>query len=58
MWLMFASASSFNQDLCSWQDSFPYATAIARNIFTNSGCTYQKTPQEAQKGPFCASDCQ
>ena len=34
---MFCGATSFNQDLCDWQDTFPY---IAYNdIFTNSGCT-------------------
>ena len=54
---MFFGASSFNQDLCEWRDSFPY-TADTGNIFFNSGCTYRSTPQAAQKGPFCASDCQ
>ena len=52
---MFESTSSFNQDLCSWRDSFPYTNAF--NIFTNSNCTYRDTPQEDQKGPFCASEC-
>jgi len=54
---MFYEATSFNQDLCSWRDNFPY-TADTSDIFTNSNCTYQDTPQETQKGPFCASDCQ
>jgi len=58
MYSMFRDASSFNQDLCSWQDSFPYTEANAVNIFANTRCTYKTTPQEAQKGPFCASDCQ
>ena len=49
-------AYSFNQDLCSWQDSFPYNNA--GNIFYSAGCTYQDTPNEVQKGPFCASNCQ
>jgi len=53
---MFYNARSFNQDLCLWQDSFPY-TAYIDNIFTNSGCTYKYTPQEDERGPFCASDC-
>jgi len=52
---MFKGASSFNQDLCAWRDSFPYTAETY--IFFNSGCKYQDTPQEAQKGPFCASDC-
>jgi len=54
---MFKDATSFNQNLCSWQDSFPY-TAYIDSIFTNSNCTYQDTPDETQNGPFCASDCQ
>jgi len=53
---MFYGATSFNMDLCPWQDNFPYTNAA--DIFTNSGCTYQDTPNETQKGPFCASDCQ
>jgi len=52
---MFDSATSFSQDLCSWQDNFPYTKAD--DIFEDSGCTYQDTPQEVQQGPFCASDC-
>ena len=56
MRFMFEGASSFDQDLCSWRDSFPYN--LAPLIFEDSGCTYQDTPQEDQKGPFCASDCQ
>ena len=64
---MFYGATSFDQDLCSWRDSFPYNAAVmhiynakqaAEDIFTNSGCTYQDTPDRAQSGPFCASDCQ
>jgi len=55
---MFNGATSFNKDLCSWQDSFPYTNATnIINIFTNSGCTYQDTPNETQQGPFCSSDC-
>ena len=54
---MFEGATSFNKDLCSWQDSFPYTREVV-GIFTNSNCTYQDTPNETQKGPFCASDCQ
>ena len=53
---MFRGASLFNQDLCSWRDNFPYTNAY--NMFTDSGCTYQDTPTQAQNGPFCASDCQ
>ena len=52
---MFEGATSFNQDLCAWGDKFPYNSAL--DIFANSGCTYQDRPQENQKGPFCASDC-
>ena len=56
MGYMLYNASLFNQDLCAWRDSFPY-TAKTDNIFTDSGCTYQDTPTQTQKGPFCASDC-
>jgi len=56
---MFEGASLFNQDLCLWQDNFPYtAYTYNINIFTNTNCTYQDRPNETQKGPFCASDCQ
>ena len=55
MQYMFNGAESFNQDLCAWGDTFPYDSA--RFIFANSGCTNQDDPQEDQKGPFCASDC-
>ena len=54
---MFYNASLFNQDLCSWRYNFPY-TADTYNIFTNSSCTYRDAPTKAQKGPFCASNCQ
>ncbi|KAL3756833.1 hypothetical protein ACHAWU_001345 [Discostella pseudostelligera] len=50
---MFRGADTFNQDLCAWADIFPYSSAS--NIFTNSGCTYDDTPQLDQGGPFCAS---
>ena len=56
MWSMFGYATSFNKDLCAWRDKFPYNVAVD-NIFKDSGCTYQDTPQEDKKGPFCASDC-
>jgi len=52
---MFYNAKAFNQDLCGWQDTFPYNEAV--DIFLGSGCTYQGSPQAAQKGPFCASTC-
>ena len=52
---MFDGATSFNQDLCAWGDKFPYDTAL--DIFADSGCTFTDDPQEDQKGPFCASDC-
>jgi surface protein len=53
---MFYDASLFNNNLCAWADkTFPYTKAT--DIFTNSGCTYQSTPQIDQGGPFCASTC-
>ena len=56
---MFYGATSFNQDLCAWRDKFPYDPwdLSAAYIFEESGCTFTDTPQEDQKGPFCASDC-
>ena len=53
---MFWGATSFNQDLCAWGDKFPYDNADG--IFANSGCTNTSTPEEDQKGPFCASECE
>ena len=53
---MLDGAMSFNQDLCAWGDKFPYNTTDG-GIFTESGCTFQETPQESQQGPFCASSC-
>ena len=55
--VMFYGATSFNQDLCTWGDEFPYDVWFPSSIFLDSGCTYQDDPQEDQKGPFCASDC-
>jgi len=50
---MFSGANAFNQDLCAWADIFPYSSSS--NIFTNSGCAFDGTPQLDQRGPFCAS---
>ena len=55
MGFMLDGATSFNQDLCAWGDKFPYDNALG--IFFESGCTFQDSPQEYQKGPFCASSC-
>jgi len=55
MWDMFDDATAFNQNLCAWGDKFPYGSAD--DIFLKSGCTFQDTPREDTKGPFCASDC-
>ena len=52
---MFKGATSFNQDLCAWGNKFPFDNADS--IFLDSGCTYQDDPQEDQKGPFCATEC-
>ena len=52
---MFQGATKFNQDLCAWQDGFPYG--VSEDIFLNSGCTIQTKPRSSLKGPFCASDC-
>ena len=52
---MFMGASSFNQDLCDWAETFPYASS--NTVFLHSGCTYQESPREEARGPFCASTC-
>jgi len=54
---MFYGASEFNQDLCLWGkiQTFPYDNA--NNMFSLSGCNNTGDPQEANKGPFCASQC-
>lgn len=52
---MFFRASSFNQDLCAWGDSFAYDSS--NSIFLQSGCTYQESPRENDRGPFCGSKC-
>ena len=56
---MFNGASSFNQNLCAWRDSFPYGFASSNDIFANLGCTFQNRPwlSNNNDGPFCASDC-
>ncbi|KAL7553361.1 hypothetical protein ACHAWF_016639, partial [Thalassiosira exigua] len=40
---MFASATSFNQNLFAWSNQFPYS--LAGGIFTGSGCPCQETPR-------------
>jgi hypothetical protein len=52
---MFFRASSFNQDLCQWGDSFAYDSS--NSIFLQSGCTYQESPRQSDRGPFCGSKC-
>ena len=52
---MLNGAKSFNQDLCVWKDKFPYSNT--RDIFNDSGCTFQGNPQVEQGGPLCASSC-
>ena len=53
MTYMFWDATSFNQDLCAWTDTFPYHNAYC--IFLEYACTYQDNPQFDRSGPFCAS---
>ena len=52
---MFNGALAFRQNLCAWGDTFPYSDA--EDTFSNSGCTFQDTPQLGDEGPFCASNC-
>ena len=55
---MFSNATAFNQDLCAWGnfESFPYG--YAGSMFKDSGCTFKESPTQADKGPFCASECE
>jgi surface protein len=55
IYYMFKNADSFNQNLCTWKDNFPYLNATY--IFANTSCTYQDTPDIEQNGPFCDSLC-
>jgi surface protein len=50
---MFQGATSFNQNLCAWGETFPYNPEysgfeynVVNDMFLDSGCTYQDTPQE------------
>ena len=52
---MFKGATSFNQNLCAWSDSFPYGNADG--IFEDTNCKIQDDPRRQFQGPFCASDC-
>ena len=54
---MFSNATSFNQKLCNWGDTFPYGNDSDEDIFSGSGCKHELTPQADQKEPFCASKC-
>ena len=44
MEFMFQNATSFNQNLCSWKERFPYDDAV--DIFEGSACTNTTTPQK------------
>jgi hypothetical protein len=48
---MFYNASTFNQNLCGWNNGFPFDKAT--DIFTESGCYYIDTPTLATSS-FCA----
>jgi surface protein len=52
---MFMDASSFDQDLCKWRNIMEYGES--GQMFQGTACTYQKDPDPALKGPFCASNC-
>jgi len=52
---MFFDATSFDRNLCTWGNNFPFDNAIG--IFESSGCTFQDDPQLERRGPFCASSC-
>ena len=52
---MFYGATSFNQDLCAWRETFPYS--VASRTFGKTACAFRATPKLEDKGPFCASNC-
>ena len=52
---MFYSASAFNQNLCSWAQTFPYNKAVG--IFALLNCTFTVGPVSEKCGLFCASEC-
>ena len=52
---MFLNATSFNHNLCTWRDHFPYGRAFKAFQYTN--CTFKDDPELEQRGPFCASSC-
>ncbi|KAL7454055.1 hypothetical protein ACHAWC_007010 [Mediolabrus comicus] len=56
---MFHGAQMFNQDLCAWGSSggdFPYSAA--KDIFSDTACMFEDSPNVDTKGPFCASLCE
>ena len=57
-------ASSFSgRGLCYWGVSgqFPFQTANTKDMFKDSGCEFQDSPEWEgfgdMPGPFCGSDC-
>jgi len=56
---MFHGAQVFNQNLCAWGSSggdFPYSAA--KDIFSDTACMFEDSPNVDTKGPFCASLCE
>merc|ERR1719491_2636126 len=53
---MFFDATSFNQNLCNWNEKV--LDAYVRSIFYGSNCPSQHDPSLLDDGgPFCASTC-
>jgi hypothetical protein len=50
---MFASASSFSQDLCAWRTSLP-SYAFFESTFMGTACTSTSDPVSVALGPVCA----
>lgn len=59
---MFHGAQVFNQNLCAWGSNsgvggdFPYSAA--KDIFSDTACMFEDSPNVVTKGPFCASLCE
>lgn len=59
---MFHGAQVFNQDLCAWGSGsssgggFPYSAT--KDIFSDTACMFEDSPNVDTKGPFCASLCE
>jgi hypothetical protein len=52
---MFIYASSFEQDLCEWYNSFGRGTPEVADMFSNSNCANASDPDFDSKISFCGT---